>query len=300
MTLRGQGAKDGWDSHGAPSNTPSHRRFDDCWGRYSLYWAHTRRGCWFEAIGAKDRRVGGDAGVLYTPTDEEMRGDQTGEVPVRWRVSTTHWGQWTWPRPVDRQPPRDVGVNSTRGSNEIPQRVRHNIDWVMKRGQRILTGIGLNRSNTNSPQRSQDQNTAIGPPTRSSDTRVLWQLDLAKRYDVNRVTICRWERANRLPPPDVIIGRHRGRYETTIIAFERASVGRFEPDPEGRQTVGGDWDWRAPLDLLKCRRSLRPPISTLIRRHPDPGTRCGRRPQACRGAPRVREANWQAGPGRHW
>ena len=58
-------------------------------------------------------------------------------------------------------------------------------------------------------------------------------MDLARRYDVDRVTIYRRERANRLPPPDVIIGRHRGRYETTIIAFERASAVRIErrPDP---------------------------------------------------------------------
>ena len=70
-----------------------------------------------------------------------------------------------------------------------------------------------------------------GPLHLLSDTRILWQLDLAWRYDVDRVTIYRWERANRLPPPDVIIGRHRGRYETTIIAFERASVDHCESDP---------------------------------------------------------------------
>jgi len=112
----------------------------------------------------------------------------------------------------------------------------------MKRGQRTLSSVILNRSNTNLPPKSKDQSAALGPTTRSGDTRVLWQLDLAKRYDVDRVTIYRWERANRLPPPDVIIGRHRGRYETTIVAFERASVGRLTPNPENDQCVGGDAD----------------------------------------------------------
>jgi hypothetical protein len=58
---------------------------------------------------------------------------------------------------------------------------------------------------------------------RAGDTRVLWQTDLAKRYDVDRVTIYPWERANLLPPPDVIIGRRRGRYEATMLAFDRAT-----------------------------------------------------------------------------
>jgi predicted site-specific integrase-resolvase len=52
----------------------------------------------------------------------------------------------------------------------------------------------------------------------------LWQTDLAKRYDVDRVTIYRWEQANRLPAPDVIVGRRRGRYETTMLAFDRATT----------------------------------------------------------------------------
>jgi hypothetical protein len=58
----------------------------------------------------------------------------------------------------------------------------------------------------------------------AGDTRILWQTDLAKRYDVDRVTIYRWERANLLPPPDVIIGRRRGRYEATMLAFDRATT----------------------------------------------------------------------------
>lgn len=78
--------------------------------------------------------------------------------------------------------------------------------------------------------------------THPGDTRVLWQLDLAKRYDVHRVTIYRWERAHRLPPPDVIIGRHRGRYETTIIAFERASVRAFNLGPQNDESVVADPD----------------------------------------------------------
>ena len=50
-------------------------------------------------------------------------------------------------------------------------------------------------------------------PRPPAEARVLWQADLAERYQVDRVTIYRWERANRRPPPDVIIGRRRGRYE---------------------------------------------------------------------------------------
>jgi hypothetical protein len=71
---------------------------------------------------------------------------------------------------------------------------------------------------------------------RAGDTRVLWRTDLATRYDVDRVTIYRWERANRLPPPDVIMGRRRGRYEATMLAFDRATreawtaAGRTGPD----------------------------------------------------------------------
>jgi hypothetical protein len=44
------------------------------------------------------------------------------------------------------------------------------------------------------------------------------------RYDVGRVTIYRWEQANRLPPPDVIMGRRRGRYETAMLAFDRVTT----------------------------------------------------------------------------
>ena len=85
-----------------------------------------------------------------------------------------------------------------------------------------------------------DPGTGVGPPDRMNDTRVLWQLDLARRYGVDRVTIYRWERKHRLPPPDVIIGRHRGRYETTIIAFEHASVDHRESDPPLSQSITAD------------------------------------------------------------
>ena len=101
----------------------------------------------------------------------------------------------------------------------------------MKRGRRTRWHRTPDGSALGSATGRSDACATVGPPHRLSDTRVLWQLDLAKRYGVDRVTIYRWERANRLPVPDVIIGLHRGRYETTIIAFERASVHR-EGDPE--------------------------------------------------------------------
>ena len=56
--------------------------------------------------------------------------------------------------------------------------------------------------------------------------RVLWQADIARRLNVDRVTIYRWEIEGKLPAPDVVIGRRRGRYESTMLAWEAASAGR--------------------------------------------------------------------------
>src|SRR2546421_684282 len=112
----------------------------------------------------------------------------------------------------------------------------------MKRGQRTHSRVTADHYRLSSAKSCSDPRAAVDPPHRSSDTRVLWQLDLAKRYDVDRVTTYRWERANRLPPPDVIIGRHRGRYETTIIAFERASADRREKNPEFSLSVSDKAD----------------------------------------------------------
>jgi predicted site-specific integrase-resolvase len=60
--------------------------------------------------------------------------------------------------------------------------------------------------------------------TDASTERVLWQRDLALRYGVDRITIHKWERAGKLPPPDVVIGRKRGRYESSLREFERATA----------------------------------------------------------------------------
>jgi len=61
-------------------------------------------------------------------------------------------------------------------------------------------------------------------PNRASSERVLWQMDLARRYGVDRITVYRWEREKKLPPPDVVIGRKRGRYESSLREFERTSA----------------------------------------------------------------------------
>ena len=95
----------------------------------------------------------------------------------------------------------------------------------MKRDRSVTTNLARPSLGPIVVLKSAEQRATATPLPRTDDTRVLWQMDLAKRYDVNRVTIYRWERANRLPPPDVIIGRHRGRYETTMLAFERAAYG---------------------------------------------------------------------------
>lgn len=62
------------------------------------------------------------------------------------------------------------------------------------------------------------------PTPAPPEDRILWQADLARRFNVDRVTVYRWEIEKRLPPPDVVIGRRRGRYESTLRAFERSTV----------------------------------------------------------------------------
>jgi len=57
------------------------------------------------------------------------------------------------------------------------------------------------------------------------EERVLYQADLARRWSLDRITLYRMEQQGKLPPPDIIIGRRRGRYLSTIQKFERASVG---------------------------------------------------------------------------
>lgn len=63
----------------------------------------------------------------------------------------------------------------------------------------------------------------IYPPPAHEDDRLLWQVDLARRYGFDRVTIYRWDVEGRLPRPDVIFGRRRGWYERTIRQWEAAS-----------------------------------------------------------------------------
>jgi hypothetical protein len=108
----------------------------------------------------------------------------------------------------------------------------------MKQGQRT----DLRAAQGNSANVCSDLVAASEGPCRSSGARVLWQVDLAKRYRVDRITIYRWERASRLPPPDIIIGRRRGRYESTIVVFERASVDHCESDATVFRSVSNESD----------------------------------------------------------
>lgn len=55
----------------------------------------------------------------------------------------------------------------------------------------------------------------------SLDTdRVLWRRDLAARYSVCRETVWRWEKAGKIPAPDVRIGDRHGWRVGTIRAHE--------------------------------------------------------------------------------
>lgn len=62
------------------------------------------------------------------------------------------------------------------------------------------------------------------PAPAAPEDRILWQADLARRFNVDRVTVYRWEQSKLLPPPDVVLGRRRGRYESTLRAFERSTL----------------------------------------------------------------------------
>lgn len=54
--------------------------------------------------------------------------------------------------------------------------------------------------------------------------RVLFQADVARRYGIDRVTVYRWEQDGRLPPADVVIGRRRGRYLSTLREWEHSTT----------------------------------------------------------------------------
>jgi hypothetical protein len=59
----------------------------------------------------------------------------------------------------------------------------------------------------------------------AADEHIIWQAALARRWSLDRITIYRMDREGKLPPPDVVIGRRRGRYLSTIVRFERESAG---------------------------------------------------------------------------
>ena len=59
------------------------------------------------------------------------------------------------------------------------------------------------------------------------DKRIFWQIDLAKRYNVNERTIQRWKKSGKLPPPDLKMPPH-GREawtDTVIETHEKSFVG---------------------------------------------------------------------------
>lgn len=60
--------------------------------------------------------------------------------------------------------------------------------------------------------------------TEATSDRVLWQADLARFLNIDRVTVYRMERDGRLPKPDIVQGRRRGRFESTMREFARASA----------------------------------------------------------------------------
>ena len=64
--------------------------------------------------------------------------------------------------------------------------------------------------------------------------QILWQRDLADRWNVDRQTVYRKDRAGELPAPDVVFGRQRGRYTSTIEAYEastKSTIQRLEAVP---------------------------------------------------------------------
>ena len=93
--------------------------------------------------------------------------------------------------------------------------------------------------------------------------RVHWQCDLASRYNVDRVTAYRWEREGKLPTPDVIIGRRRGWYESTLRAYDASTltpsaIARPKPAVEAPLPVA------RPMPTAKA--PLRKPASTSTNR----------------------------------
>jgi predicted DNA-binding transcriptional regulator AlpA len=65
----------------------------------------------------------------------------------------------------------------------------------------------------------------------AQDDRILWQSDIARYMGVDRTTVYRWELEGRLPQPDVVIGRRRGRRLSTIREFERSTLAAAAATP---------------------------------------------------------------------
>jgi predicted DNA-binding transcriptional regulator AlpA len=53
--------------------------------------------------------------------------------------------------------------------------------------------------------------------------QILWQRSLAERWNIDRQSVYRKTVAGELPPPDVLFGRRKGWYESTIEKYEAST-----------------------------------------------------------------------------
>ncbi len=63
----------------------------------------------------------------------------------------------------------------------------------------------------------------------TTNTTFVWPIDLARRYRRDPITVWRWQRNGKLPPPDIEIGGRKGWRLSTIEDFERASTRELTP-----------------------------------------------------------------------